>query len=256
LTHLKLETGNNRQGILKKDIPRFMDIYKENPLIKLEGAATHFANIEDTLDTSYAEFQLANFDEMIGIIKSLGFEPRYKHCANSAATILFPHTYFNMVRSGIGTYGLWPSSETQISANHRNIDVELKPVLTWKTIITEIKEVPEGELIGYGGTYKANQDSKIALIPVGYRDGLNRKLSNAGHVLIHGKRAPIRGRVCMNITMVDVTHIPEASLEDEVVIIGRQGEEKVSAEQFAEWAGTINYDVVTGIREKIKRIIV
>ncbi len=256
LTHLKVETGNNRQGVNKIDLEKYIGLYSQNPLIKLEGVATHFANIEDTTDYSYARAQLERFNDMVGILKSAGLEPRYFHCANTAATILFPETYHNMVRTGIGTYGLWPSSETMISARHMNINVELKPVLSWKTKVAQIRDVSEGEFIGYGCSYKAPRNLKTAILPVGYYDGFDRKLSNIGYVLIQGKRAPVRGRICMNMTIVDVTNIPEAALEDEVVLIGSQGDDKISAETFADWCGTINYEVVTSIRENIPRVVI
>ncbi len=256
LTHLKLETGNNRQGILRKDIGRIMAIYRENPLIGLDGVATHFANIEDTIDHSYADLQLKMFEDMISDIKKEGFEPTYRHCANTAASILFPNTYFNMMRAGIGIYGLWPSSETHLSASHEGKDIELKPVLSWKTRIAQIKEVPAGEYIGYGCTYRSPKETKLAILPLGYYDGYDRKLSNTAYVLIHGKRAPIRGRVCMNICMADITEIPEARLEDEVVLLGKQGEETISAEKMASWVGSINYEVVTRINESMERVVV
>lgn len=255
-THLKLETGNFRQGIHDYEIPDVMKFYQNNDLLKLEGISTHFANIEDTTDHSYAIHQLKLFKELAGKIEDHGFSPHYKHCANSAATILFPNTYFDFVRPGIGLYGLWPSKETLVSAIQQGKQVDLKPVLTWKTKIAQVKDVPEGSYIGYGCTYKATQNTKMAILPVGYYDGYNRMLSNNGYVLINGKRAPIRGRVCMNISMVDVSHIPEAKVEDEVVLLGKQGEEEVNASQLATWLQTINYEVVTHINEKIRRKVV
>jgi alanine racemase len=255
-THIKVETGNNRQGVLKKDLPDFLDYYKKNSMIKAEGVSTHFANIEDTVDHSYAEYQLANFKQMVEAIKSHGLNPTYFHCANTAATILFPDTYFNMVRTGIGNYGLWPSSETLISAKQAGINIELKPVMTWKTRIAQVKNIAAGEFIGYGCSYKTSTPTRLAILPVGYYDGYDRNLSNRSYVLIHGKRAPIRGRVCMNIAMADVTYIPEAALEDEVVLIGKQGDENISVEQIAGWIGKINYEITTGINGKIKRVVV
>ncbi len=256
LTHLKLETGNYRQGIAESDLPDFIDFYKKNPMVILEGVTTHFANIEDTIDHSYADHQLENFKRMTEKIKSSGLNPTYVHCANTAATILFPDTYFNMVRTGIGNYGLWPSNETVISARHTGSNVELKPILTWKTIIAQIKDVPTGSLVGYGCTYKTPKPTRLAILPVGYYDGYDRNLSNNGYVLIHGRRAPIRGRVCMNIAMADVTDIPDAALEDEVVLIGKQGDEYLSVEQMAGWLGRINYEITTGINDKIERVVV
>lgn len=256
LTHLKLETGNNRQGVRKEELEKIIGIYRDHPLLKLEGLATHFANIEDTIDHSYLDFQLDNFKKMLAIIKAMGFDPPYKHCANTAAAILFPKTYFNMARTGIGTYGLWPSNETLISARHEGVKVDLKPVMTWKTRIAQIKDVPEGDYVGYGCTFRTQRDSRIAILPVGYFEGYGRELSNLGYVLIDGKRSPVRGRVCMNMTMVDVTNIPDAKVEDEVVLLGSQKDEAISAEQVADWMKTINYEVVARIHESIKRILV
>lgn len=256
LTHLKLETGNNRQGVLREKLPEIAEVYKNNPLLKLEGVSTHFANIEDTTDRSYADFQLKNFKEMIGILENAGLNPTYKHCANTASTILFPETYFNMVRAGIGSYGLWPSNETFISAQHLHKKIDLLPVMTWKTRIAQIKKVAAGSFVGYGCTYRASEETSLAVLPVGYYDGYDRKLSNSAYVLIHGKRAPVRGRVCMNMIMADVTYIPDAALEDEVVLLGKQGDEKLSAEQLAKWCGTINYEITTRINEKLSRKVV
>jgi alanine racemase len=161
-----------------------------------------------------------------------------------------------MVRTGIGNYGLWPSSETLISARHEKRNIELRPVLTWKTRIAQIKEVEAGSFVGYGCTYKTAAPGRLAVLPVGYYDGYYRNLSNNGYVLIQGRRAPVRGRVCMNILMVDVTDIPKAGLEEEVVLLGRQGEEYISAEHIAKWMRGINYEITTNINAKLKRVVV
>lgn len=255
-THLKLETGNFRQGVTRENLEGITEIYKKNELVRLSGAATHFANIEDTTDHSYAEYQLNNFKEMIGFLRSKGLNPEHIHCANTASTILYPSTYFNMVRAGIGIYGLWPSNETLLSAKIQKRQVELLPVLTWKTRIAQVKNVPSGSFIGYGCTCRAIKPTRLAILPIGYYDGYDRKLSNSGYVLIHGKRAPVRGRVCMNMSMVDVTYIPEASLEDEAVLLGKQGDENLSAELMAKWLDTINYEVTTKINSRLERRIV
>jgi len=252
--HLKVETGNNRQGVLIKDLIQFAQLIDGFENIELEGLSTHFANIEDTTDHSYAEMQLTRFEEAHKLLKDSGFDVPIRHSANSAATALFPKTHFEMVRPGISTYGMWPSNETQVSYE-KEIDggLNLQPAFTWKAKIAQIKNIPEGELIGYGCTYKTSHSTRLAIIPVGYYDGYDRCTTGA-HVLIRGKRAPVRGRVCMNILMVEVTDIPEACLEDEVVLIGRSGDEFISAEQFGTWAGTINYEIPTRVNERIKRI--
>lgn len=254
--HLKVETGNNRQGILLNDLLDFAKNIQRHKNIELEGMATHFANIEDTTDHSYAELQLERFQKAIKILEDAGIQIPIKHCANSAATILFPKTHFQMVRTGIANYGMWPSNETYVSYMQQRRDgFELKPALTWKTRVAQIKKIPAGEYIGYGCTYKTTRGTRLAILPVGYYDGYDRGL-NGAHVLIRGRRAPVRGRVCMNITMVDVSDIPEARLEDEAVLIGCDGGEFISAEQFAAWAGTINYEITTRINERIPRIII
>jgi len=161
-----------------------------------------------------------------------------------------------MVRVGISCYGMWPSNETYLSHLKENKNnFQLVTAFTWKTKIVQLKTVPAGEHIGYGCTYKTPHETRLAILPIGYYDGYDRGISD-GYVLIHGKRAAIRGRICMNIIMVDATDIPEAKLEDEVILIGRSGDEVITAEQFARWAGTINYEVTTRVNEKIPRIVV
>lgn len=254
LTHLKVETGTHRQGVFAHELDKVLELYRNNPLLKLMGVATHFANIEDTTDHSYAEFQLQNFQKILDEIRARGFQPKYIHTANTAATMLFPKTHFTMVRTGIGNYGLWPSNETYVSSLKEGGNILLKPVLTWKTRVAQVKKVSAGSYIGYGCTYKAGHDSLVAILPVGYYDGYDRRgLSNTAHVLIHGKRAPVRGRVFMNMVTVDVTDIADVKVEDEAVLLGKQDDEEVSAEQMAQWIGTINYEVTTRINEQITR---
>ena len=256
LTHLKIETGTHRQGVLEADLQEILEIYQSNPLIKMEGVAAHFANIEDTTDHSYADFQLRNFKQIIEKIRAAGFHPQFIHTANTAATMLFPETYFTMVRTGIGNYGLWPSEETFLLAKQLGKNILLKPVMSWKTRVVQIKKVPAGSFIGYGCTYKTDRESTIAVLPVGYYDGYDRGFSNNSDVLIHGKRAPLRGRVFMNMIVVDVTDIPGVVVEDEAVLLGQEGDEKISAEAMAKRLGTINYEITTRINEKIERRLV
>ena len=255
-THLKLETGTCRQGILDSQLKIFLDFYKKNPLIRFTGLSMHFANIEDTVDHSYAIYQLNNFIGALKKIQSASFAPQYIHAANTAATMLFSKTHFTMVRIGIGIYGLWPSNETYLSVLQSGKKIDLKPIMAWKTIIAQIKKVPAGSYVGYGCTYKTTCDSRLAVLPVGYYDGYDRGLTNLGYVLIRGLRAPIRGRVFMNMLVVDITHIPEAQIEDEVVLMGKQGNETLTADQIGSWLGTINYEVVTRINKNMARKIV
>ena len=255
-THLKVETGNYRQGILPEELDTFLDFYRAHPLVKLAGISTHFSNIEDTHDHHYAKTQLQAFENFLVRVRLAGFEPPFIHCANTAATLLFPETHFTMVRAGVGIYGMWPSDEVKTVFEKQNPKMELTPVLSWKTRITQIKKVPKDALIGYGCTYQAPHEMKLAILPVGYYDGYFRSLSNQSYVLIHGKKAPLRGRVCMNIIMVEVTDIPEAAIEDEAILIGSAGSAEITADQLAEWAGTINYEITTRLNEGIPRKIV
>jgi alanine racemase len=177
--------------------------------------------------------------------------------ACSAAAILFPETYFNLARVGIGLYGLWPSRETLVSCRQRGQEpLKLKPVLSWRARVAQIKSVPVGAYIGYGCTYRTTRPTCLAIIPVGYYDGYDRSLSNASYVLIKGKRAPLRGRVCMNFIMVDITDIPGVALEDRVTLLGVDGREKITADQLASLAGTISYEIVTRLNPAIPRFIV
>lgn len=254
--HIKVETGNNRQGVPLNDIVNFAQYIKKQGNIFIEGLSTHFANIEDTTDHTFAFLQLSNFKKAIEDLRLANIEIPIKHCANSAATILFKETHFDMVRVGISSYGMWSSPETFVSySKDAAKDFALTPALTWKAKVVQVKDVDEGQCIGYGCTYKTTCKSKIAIIPVGYYDGYDRGINNA-YVLIHGKRAPVRGRICMNMFMVDITYIDDVKIEDEVILIGRDKEETISAETFGKWAGTINYEATTRINERIPRIVV
>ena len=255
--HLKLETGANRQGVTREQLPDFVALFSGKPQLQLVGVSTHFANIEDTTDHSYAEFQFTRYAKMKQMIEASRLPVKYYHMASSAAALLFPHTHFNLARVGIALYGLWPSKETYLSYRLSGKQNQiLRPVLSWKTVVGQIKDVRKGQYIGYGTTYRATADLKIAVIPIGYYDGYDRQLSNSGHVLINGMRAPIRGRICMDIFMVDVTDIPDVHLESEVVLIGRSGDEVIRAEDVAGWANTINYEVVSRIGSHLERRVI
>jgi len=223
----------------------------------IEGVSSHFANIEDTTDHSYAKYQLDRFKDFLAQIENHGIRVPFKHIACSAAVILFPETYFNMARIGIGIYGLWPSNEVYISSLLRKRPrFYLRPVLTWKARIAQVKKVPKGDFIGYGCTYKTSRDTDLAVIPVGYYDGYFRSLSNVSFVLIKGKRASIRGRVAMNFIMADITDIPGVHVEDPVILIGSEGSDSITADKLASLTGTINYEITARISPHIPRIVV
>jgi alanine racemase len=255
--HVKVETGTYRQGIRKEEALSFMKKAQESPYLVLEGISSHFANIEDTTDHTYAQSQLQNFKRIVDELEKNKIKIPLKHMSCSASAILFPDTYFDMVRAGIGMYGLWPSKETFLSCRlQKREPLRLEPVLSWKTRVVQIKKVPRGSFIGYGCTCRVSRESVLAVLPIGYYDGYDRGLSNSSYVLIKGKRAPLRGRVAMDFIVVDVTDIPRVQLEDEVVLLGKDGEENVSADDLAALVGTINYEIVTRINPLIPRIVI
>ena len=255
--HLKLETGTYRQGMNPEDVELFLEKIKRTPRIILEGVYTHFANIEDTTDHSYAQSQLQGFKDMAAHIQRS--HPHIKkHAACSAAALLFSETHFDIVRIGLSMYGLWPSRETFVSykINHKkNGEDILRPILSWKARVGQVKTVPAHKFIGYGCSYQTTRETKLAVLPIGYADGYSRSLSNQAFILLHGRRAPVRGRICMNLTMVDITDIPEVKPGDEAVLIGKQGKESISVELLASLAGTINYEFLTHLNGQIPRII-
>ncbi len=254
--HVKVETGVQRQGILREHLDGFLDRMAALPGLVLAGVSTHFANIEDTTDHSYARGQLVLFSELAALVRARA-PHAIRHCACSAAVLTMPESSFEMVRVGISLYGLWPSKETLLSCllDH-GTTAPLVPVMTWKARIAQVKQVPGGSFIGYGCTYRATRPTRLAVLPIGYADGYDRRLSGIGHVLVGGRRAAVLGRVCMNILMVDVTDIPEAALEGEAVLLGRQGTEEVSAAQIAAQCNTIPYEIVSRIAPHIPRILV
>ncbi|PKK83695.1 MAG: alanine racemase [candidate division Zixibacteria bacterium HGW-Zixibacteria-1] len=255
--HLKVETGTNRQGVEESRLPGIIEIIKKHPGLNLKGVSTHFANIEDTTNHEYANNQLKQFNRLVSAIRAHGLKPVYRHTACSAALLLFDDTKFELVRPGIAFYGLWPSKETYLSyrlqGGSNNI---LSPILTWKTRIIQIKEVPSDAFIGYGCTYRTTSKTRLAILPIGYYEGYDRSLSNLAYVLIKGKRAPVRGRICMNLAMVDITDIKGVRLEDEVVLLGSDQKEKVTADQIADWAKTVNYEIISRINGNIPRLII
>jgi alanine racemase len=254
--HLKVETGTHRQGIPEADVPEFASLVRRLPGLSLEGLCTHFADIEDTTDHSYAESQVEAFARIHRTLHEASIEVPVRHAACSAAALLFTRTHLDLARIGISLYGLWPSKETYVSCLERGKPaLDLHAALTWKTRIAQVTAVPEGSFVGYGRTFRTTRDSRIAVLPVGYHEGYDRALSGVAHVLVRGRRAPICGRVCMNMCMVDVTDVAAARLEDEVVLLGSQGDERISAEQMAAWAGTISYEIVSRIHPDLPRVV-
>ena len=252
--HLEIETGLHRQGFAAGDLDALAAGLAASPHVHSEGIYTHFANIEDTTDHRYARLQMENCAAARAALAQRGVEPEFVHASCSAAGILFPETHHDLLRLGISLYGHWPSRETKVSAQAAGRNrLHLQPVLTWKTRIAQIKPVAAGGFVGYGCSWKAEADTRLGVIPVGYQDGYDRGLG-AAHVLVRGRRAPIRGRVMMNHCLVDLGHIPDAQRGDEVVLIGCQGDEEVTAEMLAERAGTINYEVLARLGSHLTRV--
>ena len=255
--HVKVDTGTHRQGVPPEEAVELATAARDEGLAVV-GVATHFANIEDTTDHSYAFGQLELFRQAVaGVRAAVGPVP-WVHASCSAAALLFREADFSMARVGISLYGHWPSKETYLSwlQVHGRDGVKLSPALTWRARLGQVKDVGAGAPVGYGLTFRPTRATRIGVLPVGYAEGYPRALSNRGRVLVRGRSAPVVGRVCMNITMVDVTDVPEVREGDVATLIGRDGGERVSAEEVAELAGTINYEVLSRISPELPRVLV
>lgn len=247
--HVKIDTGMARLGLRAEDIPAILDFFealRSLPGLIVEGIFTHFATADST-DQTYARRQLERFQRVLDALTARDLRPPLVHAANSAAMLTLPESRFDMVRPGIAVYGLAPSDEVRLPEGFR-------PALAFKTQVAQVKEVPTGEGVSYGATYITTKPTCIAVLPVGYADGFRRAPTNWGEVLIRGKRAPLVGRVSMDQCMVDVTEIPGVRQGDEAVLIGRQGEDELTAEAVAERLGTISYEVVAELLARIPRI--
>jgi alanine racemase len=243
--HLKVDTGMGRLGLLPADVPAFVDAVRALPGVEIEGIFTHFAQA-DAADRAPTLAQIARFDAVLDELQSRGGLPRYVHASNSAGIFAFPEARYTMVRTGIAMYGLDPSDAVPCPPG-------FQPALTFKTLVAQVKELPPGSPISYGGTFVTRRPSRIAVLPVGYGDGLRRSPKNWNEVLVRGQRAPIVGVVCMDMCMIDVTDVPGAREGDEVVLIGRQDGESITVADAARNLGTIPYEVVTQILARVPR---
>jgi alanine racemase len=253
LFNIKIDSFLGRQGILLEEIESFIRLLKPYQNIRLLGIYSHFANIEDTSDFSHAQKQIDGFQHAKQLFIKAGYNDIETHISSTAGTLVYEHNHGKntLVRVGIGSYGLWPSSQIKEQGL-----VDLQPVLRWISHIAQVKMVPKNYSIGYGLTYITDKPTKIAVIPQGYADGYDRGLSNKGEVLIQGTRCRVLGRVSMNMFVVDVSHLNIVSAEDEVVLLGTQGNEAITAEDIADKIDTINYEVVTRISPLLPRKIV
>ena len=247
--HIKVDTGMSRIGVRSDEKGlEFVKRTFETEGIEVEGIFTHFARADES-DKTAAKKQLTEFREFIGRIEEkTGRKIPVKHCSNSAGIVEIPDANMDVVRAGITLYGLWPSNQV------RKDIVKLSPVLSLYSHIVYIKEIEAGTAVSYGGTYVADRVRRVATIPVGYGDGYPRGLSGKGHILIHGKKAPILGRVCMDQFMVDVTEIPEAAMGDRVTLIGREGQQEITMELLGELSGRFNYELACDITKRVPRV--
>ncbi len=245
--HVKVDTGMGRFGRLPDELISFLERLTHYPQLTLEGLWTHFATADEA-DKTFARKQFAMFRYAAFLARDK-FEIPYLHVANSAAILDMPETHLDAARPGIAIYGLYPSAE--VSA-----DVALHPALTLVSHVGRVRTLPPGASVSYGRTFIAKKRTRVALLPIGYGDGVHRLLSNRGEVLIRGRRAHIIGRVCMDNIMVDVTDVDGVQEEDEAVIIGQQGGDRISAEEVAAWAQTINYEVTTSLLPRAARVYI
>lgn len=253
--HLPIDALLGREGFLEKELPKVFTELKKCKNLKLTGIYAHFANIEDTNNFTHAEKQIKKYEEAIKLANEFGFKNLETHISATSGLLVYEKNkgINSLIRLGIGIYGMWPSEHIKYLYKNK---IELKPVLSWKTKIAQIKNLPAGSTIGYGLTYMTYVPTKIAIIPQGYADGLDRGLSNKGEVLIKGTRCKILGRVAMNMFVVNVSHLKNVKIEDEVILIGKQGSEEISAEEMAEKIDTINYEITTRISSLLPRIVV
>lgn len=261
--HLPVDAYLGREGFLLSDLPEVFEEIKKCKFVKLTGIYMHFANIEDTTDFSHAQKQIEEYREAVILVEKFGIKDLRRggaslqtHTSATSGILAYEKNQGinSIVRLGIGTYGMWPSEHLKDS--YEKTGFNLKPVLTWKTKVAQIKILPKGNTIGYGLTYVTKKETKIAIIPQGYADGFDRGFSNNGFVLIGGTRCKILGRVSMNMFAVGVGHLNKIKIEDEVVILGKQGKEEITAEEMAKYVNTINYEITTRICPLLPRIIV
>jgi alanine racemase len=252
--HIKVGTGLSRLGVYARDAAGLIKQILRLPYVEIEGLFSHFAASED--DPAFTTIQLMHFETIIRNLKKSSIFIPVKHIACTASTLAFPESHFDLSRIGIGIYGLESYRTIHSLVKKTNPRFSLKPVLTWKTKILAVKELPAGAYVGYGRTYRTPKKTKLAILPVGYNEGYDRKLSNLGEVLINGKRCKVRGRVYMNLLSVDVTNLKNVKIGNEAVLIGKQGKEEIFVEELASIVGTINYEIVTRINPTLPRVIV
>jgi len=253
--HLKIDTGMGRFGILYEELPHFLEAYTQLHFLQTEGVASHFATSDQEGENKYFHIQFERYQRALQQLAAVGIYPTIRHIANSAAVLRYPEVRLDMIRPGRMIYGYLPHPEDVQTYAEQGI--VLQQVITVKSVVAQVKKVPAGMPVSYGGTYVTERESILAIIPIGYADGISRFLSNIGSVLIGGKRAPIRGKVCMNAFTVDVTDIPGVLRGDEVVVLGKQGDAEISCYEMAELLmHTLPYNVLTAFQDSLPRIVI
>lgn len=251
--HLKVDTGMARLGIKPADISKFVETIKSRKQVTLEGVFTHFASAE-VVNSPEVEEQISRFNSAVNSIREKGLSPDYLHLANSAAIMAWPQTWRNMVRPGLALYGYTlPFTSKAGSALSESPQLPLKPALTWKTRIHALRDLAASQPISYNGVYVTPAPARIAVLPVGYADGLNRQLSSRGRVIVRDNYAAIVGNITMDLTMIDVTGIAGVNIGDEVILLGATGERSISAWEHANLAGTIPYEILCAISKRVPR---
>ncbi|SMG11739.1 alanine racemase [Marivirga sericea] len=258
--HIEVETGSNRTGMHKKEFPKALSFLKDNQEhLIFQGLCTHLGGAESPSNQFKIDDQKKRYKAFLEICQENGIEPNIRHIACSAAAIAMPDTFYDLVRVGVAQYGFWPSPEIHyqyLSEHGKQEEDPLKRIFSWKTDIMDIREVPEGDYIGYGTVFQASHAMKIAVMPLGYSNGYPRALSNRGYVLIGGKKAPIVGLINMNLFMVDITQIPDAKVGDEVVLIGKQENEVINVSSFTDSTQLLNNEMMSRLPAAIPRTIV
>ena len=250
--HLKIDTGMNRLGASQEALPHLCEVLSRCKHLSLEGVSTHFASAE-VLDADDAVRQMKCFEEGLTVLQSYGLKPGLVHMGNSAAMTARPETWKTMVRPGIALYG-YSLAFTRGGEPAAVEALPLRPVLSWKTRVLTVKEVAAGEAVGYMGTFVTKARSRIAVLPVGYADGYPRLLSNRARVIVGGEYAPVVGRVSMDLTIVDVSHIPGVAVGDEVVLIGKSNGKIVDAVDLARWCESVPYEILCGLSQRVPRV--
>lgn len=245
--HLKIDTGMSRLGLQPNELPSCLDQIRRSSTLRLAGVATHLA-CADGPTVEQTQEQLRRFRENLAKIRGEGFSPLMVHAANSAATLRFAEARFDAVRPGLALYGVAPSSPQEGEAP----PPELRPVLSLRSRVMALRDIPAGEGVSYGWTWRARRPSRIGTLPIGYADGYPRHVQGA-EVLLRGRRAPVVGAVCMDMLMLDLTDVPGASIDDEVTLIGQDGDHEITVDELAAWAGTISYEILCGISKRVPR---